>query len=186
MESSVLCHPVVVAQRNKKWIINIAIILKPTMPSATGHRRAHQANRQIIMPPIITVSVQTVIWVSNKWPAQKCASFALKFYTVNCIAWTISRRPISPTKHCRSQQPHLKSHSKDKRDFIAWFQSVVRYLAHWSWSPVARMHWNIQFDEFTFRYAFLHLELEILFKLQPMTNVYIVMKVSKNTLLQAR
>lgn len=96
-----ICHPVVVVQRSKEWIIKIAIILKRTMPRPTdirGHRR-----RAIIwlttMLPIIMACVQMDMVALNKLQTPKCVSFALKFCNGNCIVLTIRQRPTLRMKH---------------------------------------------------------------------------------------
>ena len=98
--SSVKCHPVVVAQRNKEWIINNAIILKPIMPKPMASHPAHQhRTAPTIMQPIITASAQMAMVALNKLQIPKCASFALRFCIVNCIDQvTIIRRPILQMK----------------------------------------------------------------------------------------
>lgn len=94
------CHPVVVAQRNKEWIINNAIILKPIMPNAMASHPAHQHRTALtIMQPIITASAQMAMVALSKLQVPKCASFALRFCTVNSIdRMMIIRRQISQMK----------------------------------------------------------------------------------------
>lgn len=99
-----ICHPVVVAQRNKEWIIKIAIILKRIMPKPTGIRVHHHNITAptiiwpIIMQPTTMASAQMIMRALNKLRTLKCASFALKFYMVNCIVSMIRQKQTSPMK----------------------------------------------------------------------------------------